>query len=122
MPSPEPGRPWGGYDSLEAQVDALRRARFQVADAFQVVGRGWVLRGTIAEGEVKGGMVLLAQLEELSNIVVAVPIRAVESIHGGAHQDAIALVLGDVAEAAGGHSILMTPGTVIDVLEHAPAA
>ena len=78
---------------------------------------------TIAEGQIDTGMVLLAQLEKWPNLVVSVPIRSVEGIHGGSNQEPVALVLGDVAQAIGGYSdILLTPGTVIDVLLHAPSA
>jgi hypothetical protein len=122
MPSPEANGPWGGYNSLEGQVDALRRARFRVADTFEVTGRGPVIRGTIAEGEIKTGMVLLAQLEKWPNILVSIPIQGVEAVHGGTSQDPTALVVGDVRQATGGYSILLAPGMMLDVLQRAPAA
>ena len=122
MPSPEGDLPWGGYGSLAAQVDALRRARFRVAETFEVTGRGRYVRGSIAEGEVSIGMVLLAQLEKWPNVVVSVPIRSVEGIRSDSNQDVVALGVGDVAQVTSGYAILLEPGTVIDVLEHAPAA
>jgi len=122
MPSPEANLPWGGNNSLEAQIDALRRARFCVADTFEVTGRGSVIRGTIAEGEIKTGMVLLVQLEKWPNILVSVPIQGVEAVQGGTSQDPTALVVGDVRQATGGYSILLAHGMMLDVLHHAPAA
>jgi len=122
MPSPEGDLPWGGYGSLAAQVDALRRARFRVAETFEVTGRGRYVRGSIAEGEVSIGMVLLAQLEKWPNVVVSVPIRSVEGIRSDSNQDVVALGVGDVAQVTSGYAILLEPGTVIDVLVHAPAA
>jgi len=122
MPSPEGDLPWGGYGSLAAQVDALRRARLRVAETFEVTGRGRYVQGSIAEGEVSIGMVLLAQLEKWPNVVVSVPIRSVEGIRSDSNQDVVALGVGDVAQVTSGYAILLEPGTVIDVLEHAPAA
>ena len=118
----QPFEPWGGYESLEAQVDALRRARFCVDRAFEIAGRGLVAQGRITEGSLKVGMVVLADLERWPNVCTAIPIQAVEAIKGADEMNGVGLVLGDVMKATGGAALQLAPGTVIDVLEHAPAA
>ena len=114
--------PWGGYESLEAQVDALRRARFRVGRTFEISDRGLVAQGTITEGSVKVGMVLLADLERWPSICTAIPIQAVEALRDTDGSGSVELVLGDVMKATGDAALQLAPGTIIDVLEHAPAA
>ena len=114
--------PWGGYESLEAQVDALRRARFRVGRTFAISDRGLVAQGTITEGSLKVGMVLLADLEWWPNICTAIPIQGVEAIRDTDGLGSVGLVLGDVMKATGDAALQLAPGTIIDVLEHAPTA
>jgi hypothetical protein len=116
----DPATPWGGYNSLEAQVDALRRARFWIGHTFELTGRGLVAQGTILEGSISAGMVLLPVLEDYPNICTPVPILGVEAIDSTGGGD-VGLVLGNVIHATGGARVELSPGTVIDVLESTPA-
>ena len=114
-------RPWGGYDSLEAQVEALRRARFRVHQTFEVAGRGLVAHGEIVEGAIAPGMVVLPVLEQYPNVCFAVSITAVEEVRS-AIGGAVSLVLDATDSTMAGQRLQFAPGTVIDVLENAPAA
>jgi hypothetical protein len=112
---------WGGYDSLEAEVEALRRARFRVHQTFEVSGRGLVAHGEIVEGTITPGMVVLPVLERYPNVCVAVSITAIEEVRA-AIGGAVGLGLDATQSTMAGQRLHFAPGTVIDVLQHAPAA
>jgi hypothetical protein len=116
-----PGQPWGGYGSLAAQVEALRRARFRVFQSFEVSGRGLVVEGVVLDGQLKAGMVLLPRLERFPNVLTPRKVLAIESIRHPDGVERVGLVLENelVADAP---KPQFAPGTVVDVLDREPAA
>jgi hypothetical protein len=114
-------KPWGGHESLEAAIDALRRARFRVEQTFEVSGRGLVIEGAILDGTVRSGMVLLPVLERHSNVYTPLTIQAVESVTHPGNRDGVGLVV-DTNATTPGQAPLLARGTVIDVLERSPVA
>ena len=112
--------PWAGYESLEEAIEGLRRARFRLERRYSVTGRGQVVDGVVADGRVAQGMVLLARTRQFANVVVELPIRAVEEVIGPGTRVATALVLGKVPTGPGEPSL--DAGMVFDILERSPAA
>ena len=121
--SATPSTAWEGFGSLEAAVAGLRRGRFRIRETLRVSGRGLVLAGEIVEGEVRPGMVILPVLVNYPNVYTSLPVIALEAIAGAVGRGETGLVVqpedwepGSVAEP------LLAPGTLLDVLERAPAA
>jgi hypothetical protein len=113
MPQAAPG-PYRGYDSLEAAIDALRRARFRIIRAHDLAKLGTVVEGEIVEGSLRAGMVLLPVHRQHANIVVELVIQSVEFLlHSGGTEN-VALMLGTSNAIQG---VDLADGNVVDVLE-----
>jgi GTPase len=111
--------PWAGYESLDAAIQGLRRARFRLEKQYTVTGRGVVIDGTLETGSVTPGMVLLVPARDFPNVLVELRIGALEeSTRSGFAR--LALILGDVL--AGPGELVFEEGTVLDILERSPAA
>ena len=109
--------PYAGYESIDEAIEALRRARFQVAHHSRLTGLGLVLIGNILDGYVAPGMVVLAPLEGAPNILTPLVIRSVEGVTSLDHP--VGLMLGDVSRA--GLDPNFSSGIVLDVLERDPS-
>ena len=121
-PSPSPSGPWAGFESLEAAIAGLRRARFRVDATFELASRGLVIEGEILEGDVHAGMVLLATLSTYENVYVSLPISAVEAVDHPGGNARSGLVIGARDAMAGKHKPSLASGRVLDVLERDPTA
>ena len=80
------------------------------------------MAGKIVEGEVRSGMVLLPRLVQHPNVYYALPILAVEAVtHPGGISE-ISLVIQEGGAPGSVTAPAVAPGTLLDVLERAPAA
>jgi hypothetical protein len=114
---PDQRGPYAGYDSLEAAINGLRRARFRVARSFHLPGRGLVVEGQITEGTVVAGMVLIAPLLAHDNLDASLSIDAIEHVlHPGGLEN-VGLVVQTPPTP-----VKLSDGMVLDVLQQAPAA
>ena len=117
-----PRSSWDGFGSLEAAIAGLRRGRFRIQETFRVTGRGLVLAGEIIEGEVRPGMVILPVLVRHPNVYDALPVLAVEAVTTSAGDASTGVVVQQNAAPGSVAAPLLAPGTLLDVLERAPAA
>ena len=120
--SSTPSSSWDGFGSLEAAVAGLRRGRFRIQETFRVTGGGLVLAGEIVEGEVRPGMVILPVLVQHPNVYTPLPVLAVEPITHSGGGAGTGLVVQEDAAPGSVAVPLLAPGTLLDVLERAPAA
>jgi hypothetical protein len=109
--------PYAGYDSIDEAVQALRRARFRVAQTFTLAARGLVVEGEIVEGDIAAGMLLLPALAKYANVYNPVTIAAVEYVRHSSGVDRVALVLGSTDPES---PLDLAQGRVIDVLDSSP--
>jgi hypothetical protein len=116
-----PAGPWEGFETLDALFDALRCARFVVHQHFEVPGRGLVIEGTVTEGEVRPGMVLLPALHRHPSVRTPLPVHAVEWVRHPGGVERVGLVVAPGGTTVRASELRLGDGTVIDILAREPA-